>query len=92
LTSKPRNAVKALYRSPSECGKRISLTSRRSVPLPTPRLAVVHSPTPSTVRIAASSKGEQKNALAACERWCSLNRILSGPRPSFRWIRWRIHS
>ena len=32
-----------------------------------PRLkaAVAHSPTPSTVRIAASSKGEQKKALAA---------------------------
>ena len=39
-----------------------------SVPRPTPMVAVVHSPTPSTVRIAASSNGEQKNVLAACDR------------------------
>ena len=37
-----------------------------------PRLAVAHSPTPSSVRIAASSKGEGKNALAACDSWCSV--------------------
>src|SRR5438067_2411975 len=55
-----------------------------SVPLPTPSPAVIHSPTPSTVRIAASSKGAQKNALAACERWCSLNRILLAGTPDRR--------
>jgi hypothetical protein len=38
---------------------------RISVPRAHPIVAVAHSPTPSTVRIAASSKGEQKNALAA---------------------------
>ena len=31
-----------------------------------PIVAVAHSPTPSTVRIAVCPKGEQKNALAAC--------------------------
>ena len=35
------------------------------LPRPTPKLAVAHSPTPSRVRIAASSKGEGKKALAA---------------------------
>ena len=29
--------------------------------------AVAHSPTPSSVRIAASSNGDGKNALAACD-------------------------
>jgi hypothetical protein len=32
-------------------------------------VVVDHSPTPSTVRIAADSKGDGKNALDACERW-----------------------
>ena len=45
-------------------------------------VAVAHSPTPSTVRRAASSKGEQKNALAACERWCSENRSFARGTPS----------
>jgi hypothetical protein len=38
-------------------------------------LAVTQSPTPSTVRMAASWKGEQRKALAAWERWCSENKI-----------------
>ena len=33
-------------------------------------LAVAHSPTPSTVKIAAFLNGEGKNAAAMCERWC----------------------
>ena len=61
------------------------------MPRPTPTVAVVHSPTPSTVRMAASGKGEQKKALAAWERWCSLNRIREGGSPSRFWRRCRIH-
>jgi hypothetical protein len=34
-------------------------------PTPVPQVAVLHSPTPSRVRIAASSKGLGKKALAA---------------------------
>ena len=37
----------------------------------TPIEAVAHSPTPPIVRIAASSNGEGKKALAACDSWCS---------------------
>ena len=48
-----------------------------SLPRPTPIVAVAHSPTPSTVRIAASRNGEGKNALAACDSWCSAYR--TGP-------------
>ena len=33
---------------------------------------MAHSPTPSSVRMAASSKGEGKKALAACDSWCSV--------------------
>ena len=40
-----------------------------------PMLVVAHSPTPSMVRTAASSNGEGKNALAACDSWCSQKRI-----------------
>jgi hypothetical protein len=43
---------------PSESGKCISLRRRSRVPSPTPMDAVAHSPTPSMVRMAASSKGE----------------------------------
>ena len=50
-----------------------SLPVPSQVALPTPSVAEVHSPTPSTVRTADSSYGEQKNALAACDRWCSTN-------------------
>ncbi len=42
-----------------------------SLPRPTPNEVVAHSPTPSMVRKAASSNGEGKNALAACDSWCS---------------------
>src|SRR5438046_2195746 len=45
-----------------------------------PSVAVVHSPTPSMVKTADSSNGEQKNALAACDRWCSTNSTRSGGR------------
>src|SRR5258708_6678573 len=54
-----------------ECGNSICLVNWICVPRPTPQAAVSHSPTPSTVKIADSSKGEHRNALAACERWCS---------------------
>jgi hypothetical protein len=43
------------------------------LPAPRARLAVAHSPTPSSVRIAASSNGDGKNALAAWDSWCSVN-------------------
>ena len=52
------------------------------LPLPYPKLAVAHSPTPSSVRIAASSKGEGKKALAACDSWCSVKTIACGTRRS----------
>ncbi len=50
--------MNALYRSPSECGKRISRESVSFDPFPIPNVAVAHSPTPSTVSTAASSNGE----------------------------------
>src|SRR5260370_27681 len=77
LTSKPRNAVNALYRSPREWGNSICLRKSMRLPRPQPQVPVTHSPTPSTVRIAASSKGEHRKALAAWERWCSQNRTRS---------------
>ena len=40
---------------------------RDAVAAAEPKLAVAHSPTPSSVRIAASSKGDGKKALAACD-------------------------
>jgi hypothetical protein len=43
---------------------------------------VLHSPTPSAVMIAASSNGDTRNALAACERWCWQYRM-SFSVPSF---------
>ena len=81
LTSKPRKAVKALYSRPSECGKRISRSSERR-PVAAPKVAVAHSPTPSTVRIAASSKGEHRRRWRRASRWCSLNRIFRAAMPS----------
>src|SRR5229473_3166311 len=77
LTSKPRNAVNALYRSPREWGNSICLRKSMRLPRPQPQVPVTHSPTPSTVRIAASSNGEHRKALAAWERWCSQNRTRS---------------
>jgi hypothetical protein len=38
------------------------------------------------VRIAASSNGEQKKALAAWERWCSENKMRSAGRSRVSWI------
>src|SRR5260221_8805431 len=58
-----------------------------SLPLPTPKEAVAHSPTPSTVRIADSSKGDTRKHEAAWLMWCSAKKI--GPlygRSSFRII------
>ena len=62
------------------------------VPWPTPTVPVDHSPAPSTVMIAAWSNGEQKNDAAACDMWCSQNRIFFGSRPSFSRISGLIHS
>ncbi len=36
---------------------------------------MAHSPTPSTVNTAAEEKGLGKNADAACDSWCSANRM-----------------
>ena len=36
------------------------------------QVAVAHSPTPSRVKMAASSNGDGKNALAAWDSWCSV--------------------
>ncbi len=47
-----------------------------SWPRPTASDVVVHSPTPSMVRMAASSKGDGKKALAAWLKWCSPNSSL----------------
>ncbi|OQC66002.1 MAG: hypothetical protein BWX47_02160 [candidate division Hyd24-12 bacterium ADurb.Bin004] len=95
LTWKPRNAVKAEYRSPMECGNLCSLSSLIQLPqsaarefLPTPDAVVVHSPTPSMVSSAVSSswKGLEKRALAACATWWSTNMILPGSIPSSLWM------
>ena len=71
FTLKPVKYVKAEYKSPSESGHCSSFSSSKSLPRPTPSAAVAHSPTPSIVRMAASSNGEGKNALAAWDSWCS---------------------
>ena len=42
---------------------------RMRLPLTDPEVVVLHSPTPSSVRIAASSNGLGKNALAAWLSW-----------------------
>jgi hypothetical protein len=67
--------VKAEYKRPRLWGKRISLKMVMSVPLPTAKLAVAHSPTPSTVRMAASSKGETRKQEAAWLMWCSAKKM-----------------
>ena len=76
LISKPQYAVKAEYRSPTEWGKRISLMTSILFPRPMAMVEVVHSPAPSTVRMADSSKGEVKKLLAAWLTWWSANRNL----------------
>ena len=53
-------------------------------PFPCPIEEVAHSPTPSIVRTAASSKGDGKNADAACDSWCSAKRISPGNASSSR--------
>ena len=73
LTLNPVKYVNAEYSSPSECGNRSSWVRSMRLPRPTPYEAVAHSPTPSSVKIAASSNGDGKNALAACDSWCSVN-------------------
>src|SRR6187401_1710014 len=82
LISKPQYAVKAEYRSPSECGKRISLKISIFVSRPTPMVAVDHSPAPSTVRMAASLNGDVKKLHAACDMWWSQNRKREPGMPS----------
>ena len=81
------------YSRPSECGKRSSCvrSSWLAPPCPQsavarPQVAVVHSPTPSTVSTAASSNGEAKKALAAWERWWSTNNTRSAGVPRCFWI------
>ena len=44
-------------------------------PRPMPAVSVAHSPTPSAVRIAARRVGAVRNAAAACDSWCPVNRI-----------------
>ena len=68
------------------------------LPRPYPKLAVAHSPTPSRVRMAASSKGEGKKALAAWDSWCSVKTMRRRYRPCSpllisrgRWSFWRSH-
>ena len=48
-----------------------------------PWVQVAHSPTPSTVMMAASSKGLHKNADAPWLTWCSQNRTGLRFQPSF---------
>ena len=60
--------------------------------IPLPIEAVVHSPTPSTVTIAACSKGEANIALAACETWCSIKSTFSAGTPISRIKMLLIHS
>src|SRR3989338_5112423 len=67
LTRNPTEYVNAEYRSPNECGNRISPINSMLLSFPAPKLVVVHSPTPSMVRIAASLKGDGKKADAACD-------------------------
>src|SRR5260370_6340499 len=43
---------------------------------PCPTASVVHSPTPSVVRIAQRRVGAVRKAVAACDSWCRVNRIL----------------
>ena len=50
-----------------EWGNRISWSSVMRWPRPVPKHVVDHSPTPSNVMMAASSNGDGKNALAACD-------------------------
>src|SRR3989442_467509 len=53
-----RFLVNMLYSHPKLSGKRNSFSKVISLPRPIPIELVAHSPTPSIVRIAASSKGE----------------------------------
>ena len=98
FTSNPRNAVKTEYSRPTECGNASSCVSVRELPpplqspRPRPIAAVVHSPTPSTVRMAASSNGELKSALAACEAWCSTKRMREASIPRRSRMYSLIHS
>ncbi len=51
-----------------------------------PQLVVVHSPTPSMVRKAASRKGEGKKADAAWDSWCSGKMTVPAKPSSFRML------
>ena len=57
--------MKAEYNRPREWGNCRTWVNLILFALPVPNAAVAHSPTPSNVRMAASAKGEGKNALAA---------------------------
>ena len=62
-------------------GKRqLRATAAIRLPSPTPMVAVLHSPTPSTVRMAARSNGLGKNALAAWLSWWSVKTNWRGGR------------
>ena len=65
FTLNPRKYVKALYNKPTEWGKCNSLRNLMLLSTPIPIEAVLHSPTPSIVRIADSLYGDEKKALAA---------------------------
>ena len=56
-----------------------------------PWVVVAHSPTPSMVRIAASSKGDGRNAEAAWLWWCSA-KSSSPSKPSSSWSTFRTFS
>jgi hypothetical protein len=56
------------YSIPKELGKSIDIFFSIFLPVPCHIEVVSHSPTPSTVTIAASLNGEVKNAKAACDR------------------------
>src|SRR5438067_2112374 len=56
---------------PSECGNVTRSSTSKCLSRPTASIVDAKSPKPSIVRIAASSNGETKNALATCAWWCS---------------------
>ena len=69
-----------------------------SLPRPTPMVAVAHSPTPSIGQDRRPrSNGEGKNALAACDSWCSAKSTrpsssrAPSPDRSGRWSSFSLH-
>src|SRR4029450_4287527 len=67
---------------PSECGKRVSQIVVSVWPCPSPMEPVPHSPQASRVSTAASSKGDGKKALAACDSWWFIKESSAWPVPS----------